>query len=123
MPTLLRNAPIRLVIASNSAGQDNMAVGAGVVYRDRSRRSVCKEAETSWCNDEHVDRNNVGQVVVQDTTPGQGGDLGPPRHVSSDGGLADLDAELEQFAVDAGAPQSGLASLIRRIRSRISVLI
>ena len=29
------------------AGVD-MAVGAGVVYRDRSRRSVCKEAETSW---------------------------------------------------------------------------
>ena len=40
-----------------------------------------------------------------------GGDFGPPRQVSADRGLADLDAELEQFAVDAGAPQSGLARL------------
>ena len=27
--------------------------------------------------------------------------LGPPRHVSADGRLADFDAELEQFAMDA----------------------
>jgi hypothetical protein len=57
------------------------------------------------CDNEHVDRRNVGQVVVR------GGDFGPPRQVSPDRGLADLDAELEQFAVDAGAPQSGLARL------------
>ena len=58
------------------------------------------------CNNEHVDRRNVGQVVVQKATPGRGGDFGPPRQVSPDRGLADLDAELEQFAVDAGrAPQ------------------
>jgi hypothetical protein len=36
------------------------------------------------------------------------------QQISPDCGLADLDAELEQFAVDAGAPQSGLARLIRR---------
>ena len=58
------------------------------------------------CNNEHVDRRNVGQVVVQKATPGGGGDFGPPRQVSPDRGLADLDAELEQFAMDAGgAPQ------------------
>ncbi|TPV99489.1 MAG: hypothetical protein USCAAHI_01074 [Beijerinckiaceae bacterium] len=58
------------------------------------------------CNNEHVDRCNVGQVVVQKATPGWGGDFGPPRQVSPDRGLADLDAELEQFAVDAGgAPE------------------
>ena len=53
-------------------------------------------------NNEHVDRRNVGQVVMQKATPGGGGDFGPPRQVSADRGLADLDAELEQFAVDAG---------------------
>jgi len=54
------------------------------------------------CNNEHVDRRNVGQVVVQKATPARGGDSGPPRQISPDRGLADLDAELEQFAVDAG---------------------
>ena len=58
------------------------------------------------CNNEHVDRRNVGEMVVQKAMPGGGGDFGPPRQTSPDGGLADLDAELEQFAMDAGgAPQ------------------
>jgi hypothetical protein len=41
---------------------------------------------------------------VQKAAPGRGGDFGPPWQVSPDRGLADLDAGLEQFAVDAGAP-------------------
>ena len=58
------------------------------------------------CNNEHVDRRNVGEVVVQKATPGGGGGFGPPRQVSPDRGLADPDAELEQLAVDAGgAPE------------------
>jgi hypothetical protein len=58
------------------------------------------------CNNEHVDRRNVGQVIVQKATPGGGGDFGPPRQISPDRGLAGLDAELEQFAMDArGAPE------------------
>jgi len=76
------------------------------------------------CHNEHVDRRDIGQVVVQEATPSRGGDFRSPRQVSPDGGLADLDAELEQVAVDAGrAPQSGVARLIWRIRSRISVLV
>jgi hypothetical protein len=31
------------------------------------------------CHNEHVDRRNVGQMVVQKATPGRGGDFGPPR--------------------------------------------
>jgi hypothetical protein len=46
----------------------------------------------------HVDRRNVGQMVVQEATPGRGGDFGPPRHVSPNRGLADLDAEFEQLS-------------------------
>jgi len=36
------------------------------------------------CDNEHIDRCNVGQVVAQKATPSRGGDLGPPRQVSSD---------------------------------------
>ena len=65
-----------------------------------------EKLECRRCNNEHVDRRNVGQVVVQKATPGRGGDFGPPRQVSPDRGLADFDAELEQFAVDSGrAPE------------------
>ena len=57
-------------------------------------------------DNEHVDGGGVMHVIVQERAPGRGGDLGPPRQVSADRGLADLDAELEQLAVDAGsAPQ------------------
>ena len=58
------------------------------------------------CHNEHVDRRSVAHVVVQKASPSRGGVFGPPPQVSPNGGLADLDAELEQFAVDAGrAPE------------------
>ena len=61
------------------------------------------------CNNEHVDRRNLGQMVVQEATPGRGGDFGPPRQVSPDRGLADLDAELEQFVMNAGCAPEGIS--------------
>jgi hypothetical protein len=39
-------------------------------------------------------------------------------HILRDAGLSDLKAELEQLAVDARAPHSGLSTLIRRIFRR-----
>jgi len=54
-------------------------------------------------DDEHVDGGGVVHVILQKRAPGRGGNLGPPRHVSADRGLADLDAELEQLAVNAGS--------------------
>jgi hypothetical protein len=71
----------------------------------------------------HIDRRDVGQVVMQEGPPGRGGNLGTPRHPAPNRGLADLDAELEQFPMDAGAPHNGLALLMRQIKSRISVPI
>ena len=64
-------------------------------------------------DNEHVDGGGVMPVIVQERMPGRRGDLGAPRHVSSDGSLADRDPELEQFAVDAGrAPERiGVAHL------------
>ena len=38
--------------------------------------SVEKPKRRGWHN-EHVDRRNVGQVVVQEATPSRGGDQGP----------------------------------------------
>ena len=63
-----------------------------------------EEPERRGGNHKHVDRRNFGQVVVQKGPPGRGGDLGTPRHPPPNCGLADLDAELEQFPVDAGRP-------------------
>ena len=54
-----------------------------------------------------VVRRNVGQVVAEKAPPGRGGDLGPPRHQAPNRGLADLDAELEQFPVDRARPTTG----------------
>jgi hypothetical protein len=41
-------------------------------------------------------------VIVQERAPGRGGGLGAPRQVSANRGLAHVETELEQFAVDAG---------------------
>src|SRR5665647_150646 len=52
------------------------------------------------CNNEHVNRGHVGDVVLQEAMPGRGGDFRSPRHVSPDRGLAHRDTEFEQLAVD-----------------------
>ena len=53
------------------------------------------------CYDEHVDRDNVGHVVLQKGAPGRGGDFGTPWHVPPDRGLADFNTKLEQFTVNS----------------------
>jgi hypothetical protein len=50
---------------------------------------------------EHVNRGDDCHMVPQEAAPSQGGSLRAPREVPADSSLADLDAELEQFAVDA----------------------
>lgn len=54
------------------------------------------------CHNEHIDRGHVGHVVLQKGTPARGRDLGPPRQVSPDRGLANRNSELEQLAMDPG---------------------
>src|ERR1700730_11909745 len=56
------------------------------------------------CDDEHVDRDNVGHVVLQKGAPGRGGDFGSPRQISPDRGLADFNTKLEQFTVNSRPP-------------------
>ncbi len=46
------------------------------------------------------------QVIVQEQAPGRGGGLGPPCQISANRGLAHVDAEFEQLAMDTGrAPE------------------
>jgi hypothetical protein len=53
-------------------------------------------------------RHSLGQVIVQKAPPSRGGTFMAPRKVSPDSALANLDAELEQFAVDARcSPRAG----------------
>ena len=52
-------------------------------------------------NDKQVHRCNAIRMVAQKRLPALGRWSSPARHVLGDAGLADIDAELEQFAVDA----------------------
>jgi len=72
------------------------------------------------CHNEHVDRHNVGLVVVQEATPSRGGVSRAPPQIFPGRDLADVDAELEQFAVDAGGGrQGGPGASISRARGAI----
>jgi hypothetical protein len=50
---------------------------------------------------EHVDRDDDCHMVPQKAPPSRGGSPGAPRQIPSNGSLTDVDAKLEQFAVDA----------------------
>ena len=50
---------------------------------------------------EHVNRGDDRHMVPQEAAPSRGGSLRAPREIPADSSLAHLDAELEQFAVDA----------------------
>jgi hypothetical protein len=74
-------------------------------------------------DNEHVDGGGVVHVIVQERAPGRGVDLGPPWKISANRGLAHVDAELEQLAVDAGRAPKRVGQAHLRISSRISRLI
>jgi hypothetical protein len=71
---------------------------SAVVAKNNQR---VEKPECHGGDDEHVDRGDVAHVVAQEAAPGRGGDLRSPRHESPDGGLADFNAEHEQFAMNA----------------------
>jgi hypothetical protein len=50
-------------------------------------------------------------MIMQEATPGRGGDFGPPRQVSPNRALADLDAKLEQFVMNAGGAPEGIGHI------------
>ena len=50
---------------------------------------------------EHVDRGDGCHMIPQEAAPSRGGSLRALKEVPADSRVAQLDAELEQFAVDA----------------------
>ena len=52
-------------------------------------------------DDEHIDRDDDRHMVPQKAAPSRGGSFRAPRQIPSNRGLTDLDAEFEEFAVDA----------------------
>ena len=66
-----------------------------------------EQAETDRRDNEQVHSGNIRRVITQKSSPSLAGRPASFDHVLGDARLRDLKPELEQFAVDAGAPQSG----------------
>src|SRR6267143_2731988 len=66
--------------------------------------------QTKGCrrHDEEVDRDKVGEVVVEERSPGLRGRLRAPRHEPGNGALRNLEAELEQLTMDARRAPEGI---------------
>ncbi len=69
---------------------------------------------------EDVHGHDPSRVVVEKRLPALRRRAPAAGHVFGDGGLSDLDAQLEQLTVMRGAPQSGLAMHISRMSLRMS---
>jgi hypothetical protein len=76
-------------------------------------------------NNKQINRRNPLHVIAKEVLPGLQWSIPPRHHIDRNRGLGDLDAELEQLAIDLGrAPEWVLISiLILRIRSRVSLPI
>jgi len=61
-----------------------------------------EHAEGHRGHGEEVDGDEVPDMVVEEGPPGRRGRSPTAMHVLGDGGLSDIDAELEQLAVDSG---------------------
>src|SRR5712664_3393870 len=79
-----------------------------------------EQAKRDCRHDEHVHRSNSISVIAEECPPALGRRISSPGHVLGHAGLSDIDAELEEFSMIRGAPQSGLAMLTSRISLRIS---
>ena len=82
-----------------------------------------KQIEAYGRNNEQVHGGDVRCVVAQEGAPSLGRRSTSLHHVLRDAGLTDLDAELEQLAMDARRSPWGFSALIRRINARRSEAI
>src|SRR5262245_26120446 len=60
-----------------------------------------EKSEGDGRNDKQVHRRNAIRMVAQERLPAQGRWSSPARHILGDASLPNVDAELEQLAVDA----------------------
>jgi hypothetical protein len=82
-----------------------------------------KQIEANGRNNEQVHGGDVRRVVTQEGAPSLGRRSTSLHHVLRDAGLTDLEAELEQLAMNARRPPQGFSALIRRINARSSAPI
>ena len=70
-------------------------------------------------HNEQIDRSNAGGLIAQEATPGRRRRTSSSHHVLGNRGLAYLDAELEQLAMDpGGTPERiGVAHLPNQMTS------
>ena len=62
-------------------------------------------------HDEQIHRRDAVSMIAEECLPALGRRTSPPSHILGDAGLADLDAELEQLAMDTRrAPKRVLAT-------------
>src|SRR6478736_8988154 len=83
-------------------------------------QQTIEQPERDCRHDEQVDCDNAIRMVAKERLPSLRGRAPPPRHMLGDAGLADLDAELEQFAMDPRRPPQRVGDAISRISRRIS---
>jgi hypothetical protein len=67
-----------------------------------------KNLETECGYGEEVDGDQLREMVLQEHAPGLIRRLAATHHVFADAALADIDAEFEQLAVDAGCTPTGI---------------
>jgi hypothetical protein len=79
-----------------------------------------EQPERDRRNHEKVHRGDAVSMVAKEGLPSLRGRGPPPRHVLGYTGLADIDAELEEFTMDSRRSHKGLAILVSRISRRIS---
>src|SRR5213592_2972009 len=82
-----------------------------------------EQVEANGRNNEQVHGGDIRRVVTQEGAPALGRRSASLDHVLRDARLSDLEAELEQLAMDARCSHSGLSTLMRRISARRSASI
>ena len=71
-------------------------------------------------DDDEVGGHDLPDMVRQERLPGLRWRAPVPGHVLRHGGLGDVDADPQQFTVDAAHPTAGSPATMVRIRSRTS---
>jgi hypothetical protein len=109
--------PLRGRVSGHIEGQD-----ATSVMGQHQKHAEYLEADRR--HREEVDRNRLVGVIFQEFAPGLRRGFAGAHDVFADTALPDVDAKLEQFAMDAGCTQVGLSrGISRRLTiSRIRVL-
>src|SRR6267378_4516834 len=80
-----------------------------------------KDLEPDGGHGEEVDREQLLGMVFQEGAPSLRRRFAAAHHIFADTALPDVDAQFEQFAVDARCTPTGFSRHILRIRSRTSL--